>query len=102
MSKAALEIRVLPSIADVPAKMWDACANPTLQPISQPNISLETAYNPFISHAFLSALEDSGSATAKTGWMPQHLVAERSGEMVGVVPCYLKSHSQGEYVFDRG
>ena len=48
------------------------------------------------------ALEASGSATTKTGWMPQHLVAERDGKVVGVVPCYLKSHSRGEYVFDHG
>ena len=42
------------------------------------------------------------SATAKTGWMPQHLLAERGGSVIGVMPCYLKSHSRGEYVFDRG
>jgi predicted N-acyltransferase len=48
-------------------------------------------------------LEASGSATARTGWQPQHLLAEAAdGALVGVVPCYLKSHSQGEYVFDRG
>src|SRR5262249_32203677 len=64
---------------------------------------LAEAYNPFISHAFLNALEASGSATARTGWKPQHLVAEDAdGAVVGVVPCYLKSHSRGEYVFDRG
>ncbi len=61
------------------------------------------AANPFVSHAFLSALERSGSATPRTGWAPQHLLAEtRDGELVGAVPCYLKSHSRGEYVFDQG
>jgi predicted N-acyltransferase len=50
----------------------------------------------------LSALEASGSATARTGWQPQHLIAEIAGTVVGVVPCYLKSHSRGEYVFDAG
>ncbi|MDU6835811.1 MAG: GNAT family N-acetyltransferase, partial [Bradyrhizobium sp.] len=59
-------------------------------------------YNPFVSHAFFSALEASGSATLRTGWAPRHLVAKRGDEILGVVPCYLKSHSQGEYVFDRG
>ena len=60
-------------------------------------------FNPFISHAFLSALEASGSATARTGWQPQHLVAETAaGTILGVAPCYLKSHSRGEYVFDHG
>ena len=124
-----LRIRILKGMADIPAADWDACANPrsaSSRPETEKNfvensIGLEssaqsicaplqhastatssTPYNPFISHAFLLALEASGSATAKTGWMPQHLVAERDGKAVGVVPCYLKSHSRGEYVFDRG
>ena len=59
--------------------------------------------NPFTRHAFLAALEVSKSATARTGWQPQHLVAETAdGTIVGVAPCYLKSHSRGEYVFDAG
>jgi len=121
---AELQIRVVPAIADVPAAAWDACANPAVsadgsaasQADSQaasegaPQKSraacpapADNSYNPFVSHDFLSALELSGSATAKTGWQPQHLVAETSsGAVVGVVPCYLKSHSRGEYVFDRG
>src|SRR5205807_2653408 len=77
------------------AAAWDACANPLLD-------SQDYPYNPFVSHDFLSALEASGSATARTGWQPQHLVAEIAGTIVGVVPCYLKSHSRGEYVFDAG
>src|SRR3974390_2740922 len=93
---ATLRIRVLPSIGDLPAATWDACANPGghLTP---------GQYNPFISHDFLSSLEISGSAVGRTGWPPQHLVAEdEHGAVLGVVPCYLKSHSRGEYVFDRG
>jgi uncharacterized protein len=120
-----LRIRVLPSIADISASDWDACANPgghapaahsqaksieigtsaqaSCQHLARgSDAAATTAYNPFISHAFLSALEASGSATAKTGWVAQHLMAERAGAIVGVVPCYLKSHSRGEYVFDRG
>jgi uncharacterized protein len=63
----------------------------------------EPGYNPFISHAYLSAMEQSGSATAKTGWAPRHLRMENSsGKLIGAVPCYAKSHSQGEYVFDHG
>lgn len=63
----------------------------------------ETAYNPFISHAFLSAIEDSGTAARATGWQAQHLRLEAAdGTLLGAVPCYLKSHSQGEYVFDHG
>jgi len=60
-------------------------------------------YNPFVSHAFLSALEDSGCAARATGWLPQHLRLEApDGALLGAVPCYVKAHSQGEYVFDHG
>lgn len=60
-------------------------------------------YNPFLSHAYLSALEESGSATAKTGWHGHHLLLEtEDGKLIGAIPGYLKSHSQGEYVFDHG
>jgi len=86
----ALRIRVLPAIADIAAASWDPCAG-------------GAGANPFTRHAFLAALETSKSATARTGWQPQHLVAEiADGGVVGVAPCYLKSHSRGEYVFDRG
>jgi predicted N-acyltransferase len=92
-----LRIRVVSAIADIPAAAWDACANPA------DSKSQDQTYNPFISHAFLSALEASGSASARTGWQPQHLVAEtQDGAVLGVVPAYLKSHSRGEYVFDAG
>src|ERR1700730_8342026 len=93
-----LRIRVLPSIGEVPADVWDGCANPEVQ-----GVSSLPGFNPFISHDFLSALEESRSVQARTGWQPQHLRAEDdSGRVLGVAPCYLKSHSQGEYVFDRG
>ncbi|MDE2363395.1 MAG: N-acetyltransferase [Hyphomicrobiales bacterium] len=60
-------------------------------------------FNPFISHAFLSSLEESGSATPKTGWGGAHLLLEDAqGHLLGAVPAWLKSHSQGEYVFDHG
>ncbi|MDZ7874395.1 MAG: GNAT family N-acetyltransferase [Rhizobium sp.] len=59
-------------------------------------------YNPFTSFAFLSSVEESGSATAETGWMGHHLLLEEEGRLIGAIPCYLKSHSQGEYVFDHG
>jgi predicted N-acyltransferase len=94
---AGLRIRVLPSLADISAAAWDACANPAASGSSA------LPYNPFISHDFLYSLEVSGSSVARTGWQPQHLVAEdASGAALGVAPCYLKSHSRGEYVFDRG
>jgi predicted N-acyltransferase len=92
-------VRVAQRIADVPAEDWDACANGTS--------ALETTSahpsNPFISHAFLKALEESGSATRETGWLPQHLLYEDGdGRLQACMPCYLKSHSQGEFVFDHG
>lgn len=60
-------------------------------------------YNPFISYDFLRVFEESGCATARTGWAPRHLRLEApDGTLVGAVPCYAKSHSQGEYVFDHG
>src|ERR1700704_2473410 len=93
-----LRIRVLPSIGEVPADVWDGCANPEVQ-----GVSSLPGFNPFISHDFLSTLEESRSVQARTGGRPQHRLAEdASGRVLGVAPCYLKSHSQGEYVFDRG
>ena len=81
-----LTLTLHPNIADIPAADWDACAGGT---------------NPFVSHAFLSALEDSGSANARTGWMPQHAVLREGDQVQAVVPMYAKSHSYGEYVFDH-
>jgi hypothetical protein len=65
--------------------------------------ALEDQYNPFISYDFLSSLELSQSVRTRGGWQPLHLLAEDSnGTLVGAVPCYAKTHSQGEYVFDHG
>ena len=59
--------------------------------------------NPFVSHAFLRALEDSKSVGPRTGWQPHHVVLEDAGgEILAVAPLYAKTHSQGEYVFDHG
>lgn len=87
-----LTARVLGAIAEIDAAQWDACANP----------GDGVPMDPFLSHAFLRAIEESGSATARTGWAPQHLVLEQAGRVLGVAPLYLKSHSYGEYVFDQG
>ncbi|WP_204215283.1 GNAT family N-acetyltransferase [Microvirga pudoricolor] len=78
----------------VSADAWDACARST-DPGTDPS-------NPFVSHAFLSSLEDSGCVTGAKGWMPLHVLVEDSaGTLLGAAPCYLKSHSMGEYVFDH-
>ena len=67
------------------------------------DLDQELVYNPFISHGFLSALEASGSVGGRSGWQVQHvLVSTADGTLLAAAPCYLKSHSRGEYVFDRG
>jgi predicted N-acyltransferase len=79
--------RIAPGIGTIPAEDWDACAG---------------ADNPFVSHAFLSALEDSGSAVSRAGWQPVPIVIDGAdGKPAGILPAYAKSHSQGEYVFDH-
>ncbi len=89
-------IRVAQSFKDIAPESWNSLSGASRLPSATP-------YNPFISHAFLSSLEESGSATAKTGWLGQHLLLERSdGRLMGAVPGYLKNHSRGEYVFDQG
>ena len=101
-----------PTVGQIAAADWDACATghadlgavenlDTLAPAS-PALAAKPRYNPFVSHAFFTALEKSNSACPRTGWGPRHLIARTGGRIVGIVPCYLKSHSQGEYVFDRG
>ncbi len=99
MSKPnTLTVEVITRIADIEPASWDACANPAAA-----GFSCETEINPFITHAFLNALEESGSATEETGWGPHHLVMrDDSDHIVGVVPLYIKGNSQGEYVFDHG
>src|SRR3569623_1336771 len=93
-----LRIRIAPSLAEVPAAVWDACAAASTELSTRGQVA-----NPFVSHAFLSAFEQSKSVGARTGWQPQHLIAETAeGEILGVAPCYAKSHSKGEYVFDHG
>ena len=90
-------VRVVHRIADVPASAWDACARG-----QDSSGDRACPANPFISHAFLHALEESGSATQRTGWLPQHPILEdAAGGIAGCMPCYLKSHSFGEYVFDH-
>ena len=105
MDSSEITLEAVPSVSEIPAADWDACANPAgSSPVAAANSGAfsKVAYNPFVSHAFFSALEASGSACARTGWGPRHLLARFDSEIVGIVPCYLKSHSQGEYVFDRG
>jgi predicted N-acyltransferase len=77
-------LRVVESLAGVPAAQWNALA----------------AGNPFMRHEFLGALLDTGCASARTGWQPQFLLLERDGRLAGAMPLFVKTHSRGEYVFD--
>jgi predicted N-acyltransferase len=89
-----VEIRVLRGIDQIDAGEWDACAAPEMA-------SGGRALSPFTTHRFLLALEESGSAVPEEGWAPHHLVASVEDRILGVMPLYLKGHSQGEYVFDH-
>ena len=115
-----LRISVAETIDAVDVGEWDDCANPQSsaagtkgqsgagngRPVagsSAPPGAKQRAYNPFIAHAFLAALEQSNSVGPRTGWQPWHVLARTAdGTLVAAAPCYLKSHSRGEYVFDHG
>lgn len=82
-----LTVSVLPRITDLTPEEWDGCGD---------------GGNPFVSHRFLAALEASGSVGERSGWYPSHLVARVDGKVAGVAPNYIKTNSQGEYIFDHG
>jgi predicted N-acyltransferase len=81
----ALTLNTHPAIAAIPPDTWDALGDG----------------NPFTTHRFLLALEESGSVGRGTGWQPLHVTLEAEGKVVGAAPLYAKSHSQGEYIFDH-
>jgi hypothetical protein len=87
MHGMVLTLTLHTAIAEMAPEEWDACAGNA---------------NPFLAHAFLAALEDSGSAGPRTGWLPQHAaLRDGAGRLVACAPLYAKSHSYGEYVFDH-
>ncbi|HEY1960934.1 MAG TPA: GNAT family N-acetyltransferase [Rhizomicrobium sp.] len=92
MTQPEITAKIAGSAADIGRTAWNACANPEGSPDP----------HPFTRYEFFEALEESGSATARTGWRPCHLVIESNHEISGLMPMYLKSHSRGEYVFDWG
>ncbi len=125
MAAGELQVGVVNAIGDVTAAAWDACANPRND--SEPDrrrdpapiqaadriceragpaarlTDQESIFNPFLSHNFLSALEASKSVGSRSGWEARHvLVKAADGTLLAAAPCYLKSHSRGEYVFDGG
>jgi predicted N-acyltransferase len=85
-ARDALEVRVHPSIDLIPEAAWDALDG--------------VRANPFLSHAWLSALEKTGCVGARAGWLPHHLGFFRGERMVAAAPAYLKDNSEGEFVFD--
>ena len=86
-----LTATVVEGVSGIDAASWNALAAAT-----------DLHQNPFLDHAFFLALEQSGSATRRTGWTPRHIVLRDDDRIVGVMPLYEKTHSQGEYVFDHG
>ena len=118
MTNLEVRIRIAQSLAEVRDRDWNNCAGYTsgvpvkavheaeLTAVDSSSTELSTraqANNPFVSHEFLSSLEESGSVGSRTGWQPRHLLAEdTNGMLLGAAPCYVKSHSRGEYVFDHG
>ena len=126
MNGPSFRVRVEPSIRSIPAETWDACArgvpvgdtrssgakefgrfeNPAETELKSQRAESKSEAaedNPFIIHDFLSSLEESGAASARTGWLGRHLLVEdETGAALAAMPAYLKSHSRGEYVFDHG
>jgi predicted N-acyltransferase len=101
MASSEIILEAVSSVSQIPAADWNACANPRLGPGAHNGLDrsaspdtaqnsctdLTFSYNPFVSHAFFSALEASGSACARTGWGPRHLLARLDGAIAGIMPC---------------
>ena len=94
MSDNSISIKVVKSISELDREEWNSCA------IFYSANGLDKIEDPFISYDFLDALEKSKSVGENTGWLPYHLAAIRKNKLIGAVPLYLKSNSQGEYIFD--
>ncbi len=94
MDGGSVLVSVYESLGDVAPADWDACACPEAADGGR-------AEDPFTTYRFLKALEDSGSVGAGTGWQPHYMVAEMDDQVIACAPLYVKSHSQGEYIFDH-
>lgn len=79
-----MKLHISTSLGSIPPQEWNRLAGD----------------NPFLQHAFLHALHETGCACPDTGWAPQYLLLHDGGELAGAMPLYLKGHSYGEYVFD--
>jgi predicted N-acyltransferase len=95
------KIQIVNSLKEIESDSWDRLIVADKTQISDPDSN--PLPNPFVTHAFLSSLEESGSATLETGWLGQHLLLQdEEDKIIGGLVCYLKNHSQGEYIFDQG
>ena len=107
MQQTSAVVRIAQSIAEVDAAQWDACANPArgaadVDTADDANPREDERFNPFVTHAFLHALESSKSVGGRSGWTPTHVLVEgKDGRLQAAAPCYIKSNSMGEYVFDH-
>src|SRR2546429_6503075 len=101
MASSEITLEAVPSVSDIPAADWDACANPKPDPAALENldtlapaanhscVASKPSYNPFVSHAFFAAAEASNSACARSVWSPPHLLTTLRGEITRIVPCSL-------------
>ena len=114
-SNLSVRVRLASSIEEVSAAAWNACAaggmpaashvldEDNVDNLSSCLFTRGNLTNPFVSHEFLLSLEASHSVGTRTGWQPRHLLVEAQDlGLIGAAPCYVKSHSRGEYVFDHG
>ena len=94
MPKSEITIKIVETLLSVNENDWDACA-------ASEAIDGKRPVDPFTTYRFLRALEDSGSVGNSSGWYPYYILAFRENELLGCAPMYIKTHSQGEYIFDH-
>lgn len=94
MSKPEITIKIVETLLSISEKDWDACAAPEEADGNRP-------FDPFTTYRFLRTLEESGSVGKSTGWHPYYILALRGNDLLGCAPMYVKTHSQGEYIFDH-
>ena len=94
MPKSEITIKIVETLLSVNENDWDACA-------ASEEIDGGRPVDPFTTYRFLRALEDSGSVGNSSGWHPYYILAFRENELIGCAPMYIKTHSQGEYIFDH-
>ena len=94
MSKPEIKIKIVETLLSINEIDWDACAAPEEADGKRP-------FDPFTTYRFLRTLEESGSVGKSTGWHPYYILALRGNDLLGCAPMYVKTHSQGEYIFDH-